>query len=111
MFLVLRNLIDKVVDGRLVGDIRRNRDELTARWESFLPHFFTAVSRASGRRPVMYTRAPLFAKACAIMRPIPVPPPVTTQTHPSTLKSRGAPNLEFCEVISTRVMVVVGNAR
>lgn len=39
----------------------------------------------------MYTLAvPLAARALAIMRPIPVPAPVTTATRPLTLKRCGA---------------------
>jgi len=41
-------------------------------------YFSTTLSRASSRRPVMYTLAPLATRACVIMRPIPEPPPVTT---------------------------------
>lgn len=46
-----------------------------------------AFSRASFLRPVMYTRAPFAASACVAISPIPVAPPVTTQTKPLTEKS------------------------
>lgn len=41
-------------------------------------------SKTSFLRPVMYTLAPLTAKLSDIILPIPVPPPVTTATLPST---------------------------
>lgn len=43
-------------------------------------------SNTSFRRPVMYTLDPLTAKLSEIMRPIPVPPPVTTTILLSTEK-------------------------
>lgn len=84
-----------------------------------------AFSRASFRRPIMYTIAPLASRPCAIMRPIPVsecqqdgqrsapdaaeereeheddlpvPPPVTTAMRPLTLKRSAA--LMFADAIS-----------
>lgn len=82
-------------------------------WRSDLPHAFVVCSRTSGRRPVMYTRAPLLANACAIMRPMPVPPPVTTQTQPSTSKRRDDANFAFPDAMDAleRVVIVVDSAR
>ena len=41
-----------------------------------------AFSRGSFLRPEMYTFAPFAARPCAMLRPIPVPPPVTSATRP-----------------------------
>ena len=37
------------------------------------------------RRPMMYTVAPLLSSAVAIIKPIPLPPPVTTATKPARI--------------------------
>ena len=44
----------------------------------------TTAFSASSRRPVMYTRAPLATRPCVIIKPMPVPPPVTTAAKPET---------------------------
>jgi hypothetical protein len=42
-----------------------------------------AFSRVCGSRPVMTTRAPSAANACAVASPMPVVPPVTKTVFPS----------------------------
>jgi hypothetical protein len=48
----------------------------------------------------MYTLEPLTAKVVAIIRPIPVPPPVTSTTLPSTENSevKASEDLDFVMV-------------
>jgi hypothetical protein len=46
------------------------------------------VSQASeGKCGILLTLAPLAARACEHIKPMPVPPPVTTQTYPDTSNS------------------------
>lgn len=50
-------------------------------------YWSTTLFKASSRLPVMYTFAPLDTNACVIIRPMPVPPPVTTAVKLETSKS------------------------
>src|SRR4029077_1626957 len=46
---------------------------------------FAAASRSASRRPVTKTYAPSLTKRCAVARPIPAVPPVTSAIFPSSL--------------------------
>src|SRR5499425_2145242 len=51
----------------------------------------TVSARGSGRRPKMTTRAPSLANSSAVARPMPVPPPATMVTLPSSVFMLDAP--------------------
>ena len=66
-------------------------DTGSAAMGTMLPLHSAAVVPSTCRyRPVMYTVAPFAARACVMVRPMPVPPPVTTHLSLGTEKSLGA---------------------
>ena len=69
----------------------------------------TTLLKASSRLPVMYTFAPLETRACVIINPIPVPPPVTTALNLETSKSLEALSSSFerADVLSEDIGLVM----
>src|ERR1700674_1022407 len=64
--------------------------------------FFTAASSPACRRPVMKTYAPSATNRFAVARPMPLFPPVTTATLPSSFPLIvSSPHLLVSEVIQT----------
>jgi hypothetical protein len=56
-------------------------------WPELEDQISAVLSRTSSLLDVMYTFAPLATRACVIINPMPVPPPVTTAVTCETSKS------------------------
>src|SRR5262249_3983490 len=74
---------------RLISSTRRSRSARfdTSPWiaVTFPPISFAAAARSGARRPVMNTCAPSRANCFAVASPMPLLPPVTSATFPSSL--------------------------
>src|SRR5260370_32657571 len=83
------NTISSLPFSRLICAKRRSRsprfDTSPRPPVTFRPISATAAANSGSRRPVMKTYAPSFTNCFAVARPMPLFPPVTSATFPSSL--------------------------
>jgi hypothetical protein len=130
---LLRDAEDIVTGGEVAGDtddgvrcVEQDRDWAHGMILPPSPYLSAVVFRTSSRRPVMYTVAPFATSACVIwwnsqprqqqhvwawrtMRPMPVPPPVTTALKSLSWKSSEALNCELVDMMVDGVFWLPGH--